>query len=308
MASSSALKRPRISVIVPALAEFSSVAAALRAFQNQTARHELEIVVLARREMNLDEADLVLVVGDSAPHEARALGVVRASGDHVVLAEDHCLPDPDWAQALLERLEEGWDGVGPSMRSGNPSSLWAQAAFVLGYGEWIPPLKSPRLPGHNAVVRRQLLLDRGDSLADELLIGSLLMRDLQRGGARFCMEPRAAMAHYDCTVVPWAVLSFLAIGSGFGAQRSNRWSLLMRLGFALAAPLVACLHWRRAFVHWRRSQPLFSPWAMVPAAVLASAWALGESIGCCLGARRVGRWVELGEINRLAHVSPSERP
>ena len=289
-----------LSVIVPALAPLGSVSGVLKALQAQTIRTEIEVIVLSRESQIWPGADRVVVVGDALLHEARALGVHCSSAAYVVLAEDHCFPEPDWAEALVLRLREGWDGVGPALRSGNPSSLWALAAFVLGYGEWIAPLSGTVLPGHNVALRRQLLVQQGESLKEKLLVGSLLLRDLRGQGARFCLEERARMAHWDCTRISWALITFLAVGSGFGAQRSLAWHPLLRATFALAAPVVAALHWRRAFRHVRR---VGLPRAcLIPALFLAAAWSLGECLGCALGTGMVARYVEWGEINRLAHA------
>lgn len=294
-----------LSVIVPALAPEASVSGVLKAFQAQTARDKMEVIVLSPHERPWPEADRVVVVGKALLHEARALGVQCATAAYVVLAEDHCFPEPDWAEALLERIREGWDGVGPALRSGNPSHGWALAAFMLGYGQWVAPLSGSILPGHNAALRRQLLIDLGESLTEKLLVGSFLMRDLQRRGARFFLEERARMRHWDCTRIPSALLTFVAVGSGFGAQRCRNWHPLKRLAFALAAPAVAGLHWRRAFRHVRRvSQPRS---CLIPALFLAFAWSLGESLGCLLGNKIVEPYVEWGEVNRLAHLENGPR-
>lgn len=290
----------KLSVIVPALARVGSVSGVLKALQAQTIRSEIEVVVLSREDQLWPGADRVVVVGNALLHEARAQGIQNSSAAYVVLAEDHCFPEPDWAEALVMRLGEGWDGVGPALRSGNPSHLWALAAFVLGYGQWVAPLSGTVLPGHNAALRRQLLVQLGEGLTEKLLVGSLLMRDLQRQGARFCLEERARMAHWDCTQIPKALLTFLAVGSGFGAQRSGGWHPVLRAIFALAAPGVAALHWLRAFRHVRR---VALPRAcLIPAFFLATAWSLGECLGCALGTRVVARYVEWGEINRLAYA------
>jgi hypothetical protein len=298
----------KISVLLPALGGLDIIQPMLKAVQAQTARDQLEIIVLAQHPAEIAGADQVIVTGQLSLHEARAEGVRAATSEFVVLGEDHCFPDPDWAARLLDRLQEGWDGVGPSLRSGNPSNLWAQAAFVLGYGEWIEPTAGRRLPGHNAVVRRSLLLELGPELATELLTGSLLMARLQDAGAKFCFEDRARMAHWDCTVVSWSLITFAAVGAGFGAQRSRKWPWWARFGFALALPAVAVLHWRRALRHLIRTRDRLSIWACFPAMALASAWALGEFLGSLAGVRLVSPYAALGEIKRLNYVGAQYNP
>jgi len=296
------MRKIELSVVIAGLAPPRAVRGVLKAMNQQTARSQIEIVVVSQHDPGWEGADLVVTRDKILLHEARALGVQRASGLYVVLAEDHCFPDPDWAEATLERLREGWDGVGPALRSGSPDNLWALASFVLGYGQWVAPLQGSILPGHNAAVRRDLLAHR-ENLAEELMVGSLLMRELASSGARFCLEERARMEHWDCSNPGWGLLSFMAAGSGFGARRSQSWHPLCKIAYALAAPLIASLHWRRAFTQIRRT---FMPSAcLLPAAALALAWGLGESLGCALGAGVVGPYAQLGEVNRLAHTEYS---
>ncbi|MGC4055921.1 MAG: hypothetical protein QM757_44495 [Paludibaculum sp.] len=39
---------------------------------------------------------VIVDVGPADLHEARALGIRFATSAYVMLAEDHCLPDPEW--------------------------------------------------------------------------------------------------------------------------------------------------------------------------------------------------------------------
>jgi hypothetical protein len=50
----------------------------------------------------------------------RAAGVQACSAPFLVFGEDHCFPEPEWAAALLSRLQEGWTGVGPLISNHNP--------------------------------------------------------------------------------------------------------------------------------------------------------------------------------------------
>ncbi len=79
------------------------------------------------------------------------------------------------------------------------------------------------------------------------------------------------------------------VGLGFGAIRTRRWSLPARLLYPLAVPAIAFLHWKRAFVHYRRAGSIsgMRPTAPATALVLALAWGLGEAAGALMGANRV---------------------
>jgi len=307
---------PRLSVIVPALAGHEAVRAVLAAFEAQTARRDIELVIVCpvREAWAANHPDATFVeTGGLSLHRARAAGIRAARAPFVMLAEDHCLPDPDWARAVLARLDEPWDAIGPVLRPGNPTSLVAQGSFLLGYGEWIAPVPPgpPRaLPGRNVVVRRQALVTLGDRLGTELLMSALLLQALQARGARFTIEPGATMRHFDSAGWITSLGIMICVGMGFGAQRSAAWPLWTRLAYALAAPAIAALHWRRALrQYWRAGRAAgLSPWSLAPAAVCAMAWGIGEAAGALAGPARAETWVSREELNKMAYVRAEDRP
>ena len=111
--------KPRISILLPAMKGFESVLAALDAWEGQTRREALEILILCPdhlgptdiQKRELTPGQILVWVGNADLHEARAMGAGKAAGEYVMLAEDHCLPDHDWTQAILDRLEGGWDAI-----------------------------------------------------------------------------------------------------------------------------------------------------------------------------------------------------
>lgn len=238
-------------------------------------------------------------------HQARALAIRRATADYVMLAEDHCPPDPSWAQAILKRIAEGWDAVGPALRSGNPATLWSQSTFLLGYGQWMRPVRggpASVLPGCNTVVRRKALLDLGPALEDGLLTGAFLLRWLRKQGCRFYLEPEAGMRHFDPSDCKGSLRELWYVGLGFGAMRTRRWPWIARALYWLGTPLTAARHWARAVTHYIRAgrQAGLNPLCLAVAALSASVWASGEAIGALKGPARVAPSVWISEIRPLA--------
>ena len=129
-----------------------------------------------------------------------------------------------WADAILPRLDEGWDAIGSRLAAGVTTDARSQAAFLLGYGEWMAPLETGPtrvLPGHNVVLRRRLLLELGDELEDLLLVGAFLVRRL-RPGRRMLVVAEAGMTHYDVTAFRRQLVVFQTVGRSFGAMRTRR--------------------------------------------------------------------------------------
>jgi len=292
------------------------VRAVLAGLHAQTRLDALEIVIVcaAREDWAARYPGAVFVeVGEASLHHARAAGVRAARAPFVMLAEDHCIPDPAWAESLIDRLDGPWDGIGPVLRSGNPTTLAAQGSFLLGYGEWIapvPPGQARALPGHNVVLRRDVLVSLGDRLADEMLVCALMLKGLRDRGARFVVEPGATMRHFDAAGWTTSMWIVFCVGSGFGAQRSASWAPWLRLPYAAASPALAALHWTRAVRQYRRvgRSAGLSLWCLASAGTLACAWGAGEAAGALLGVGRVERWVSIGELDKMSYVRPQDRP
>jgi len=296
--------KPKLSVIVPALLGYDTVLAALDSWEAQSCRDQLEILVLCPTPVGparLQSGQVVIVTGSQHLHQARCAGILQAAADYVVLAEDHCLPDRFWAQVILDRLEEGWDVVGPALRSGNPKTSWTQGSFLLGYGQWmIPIMGGPAtvLPGHNAVLRKKALLELGPELERELLVAAFLLRRLYGQGQRFYLDERATMRHFDLPDWEKNLRIFYHVGLGFGAIRSRRWPWIGRALYWLATPAIAARHSMRALTHYRRAgaQAGLRPMCLAAAFLFALAWACGESAGALMGVARVTPLVSFSEI------------
>ncbi len=301
--------KPKISILLPAMKGFESVLAALDLWEAQTRREALEILILCpddlgpteQQRMELTPGQIIVLVGSADLHEARALGTGKAVGEYVMLAEDHCLPDPDWTQAMLDRLEEGWDAIGPALRPGNRTTVWAEGSFLIGYGEWMMPIESGPteiLCGWNGIVRTQLLRQAGTALAGEMLVGAFLIRRLKSQNCRFYLEARARMRHFDPPGCSYELLLLAIVGLGFGGLRTSHWPLPARLLYPLAAPAIAFLHWKRAFIHYRRAGSAYgmSVSTLAAASLLALAWALGEAAGAVLGVNRVAPYLWRTEV------------
>jgi hypothetical protein len=294
------LTAPRISVLVPALRGLGSVRAALGSWEAQTRRAAIEVLVLcpdAAGEHALPAGVRVVDTTGLGLHEARARAVRAAHGEHVMIAEDHCLPDVDAVEHLLAALDDGWDVVVPALRSADPRTMVARSAFAIGYSQWMEPVASGErrvLPGHNTVVRRSALLAAGAELEEHLRSAAFLSRFLVSRGCRGYLAHEARMRHFDSTSWRFQVRVFVYVGVGFGAMRTRGWPRLARLLYPLAAPAAVVRHYARASRQLRRvtSWPPTRPGV----AVLAVLWGLGEGVGALLGVHRAAHALEITEI------------
>lgn len=302
---------PSLSILLPAMKGYASVAAALAAWDAQSLRSRLEIVVLCPAGLGpapgaQNPAHVVVDTGAADLHEARALGISHATAPYIMLAEDHCLPDPNWAESILARIDEGWDGVVSTLRPGTRTGAFPEGSFLIGYGEWMEPISSGPtdiMCGWNGTLRRDLLLAIDPAELRVLMrLGAFLVRLIRDNGARFFLESRARMRHFDPPGAFYECFLIFLVGLGFGAMRTRHWFPPLRLFYLFLFPAIAAAHFRRALRHFRRA-PATVHFAALPAAgVLAVFWGIGESIGAVAGLRAVSPHLWRTEVKPVTHA------
>ena len=201
----------------------------------------------------------------------------------MALVEDHCYPEPDWAEWLSLTHEQPWAGVGPAIRNANPETLTSQANMVIEYGPWLDPVEGGQhshIPGHNSCYKRDVLLQFGDLLSERLEAESVMQWELQSQGHRFAIEPRAIVRHENfARLAPSMRLRFHG-GRQFAARRAQTWTPGRRVAFALASPLIPVVRWWRCVPMATRANGGTPPWRILP----ALAWLLAcDGAGECIG-------------------------
>jgi hypothetical protein len=314
---------PAMSVILATPGDFTTIAATVRHLRRQTIAGRLELVVVARA------AD-VLSADESAFHgfwghqvvglgriisvgRANAAGIRAARGAVVALAEDHCFPEPEWAEALLQPYARGdVAAVGPVFHNANPATLVSWCDFVIGYGPWMDPGTSgdqPFLAGHNSSYRKASLLELGARLEELLEAETVLHLELRRQGHRLVLEPRARAAHTNIgRFGSWLPLQYHC-GRVFAAERARRWGWPRRAFYAAASPLIPGVRFVRAIRQFRRSaRPRPSVARLGPLLGLGlAADGLGQLFGYLSGAGRSSHQLTRFEFRRIDHVPESDR-
>jgi hypothetical protein len=251
---------PALSVILIVQDHYDPLAKTVEHLQAQTVRSQLEIVIVTKSAdaLRLNRNDFamfcgvqVVTVGEMrSVGDAYAAGVRRSSAPIVVFGEDHCYPQPDWAEWLLRDHQQPWAAVGPVVHLANPERRTAVADFLLSYGEWSEvnkPGEVEHLPGHNSSYKRALLLEYGGELENWLRAESVLHWDLRRKGCRLFLEPAAKSTHVCFTHFPSFVHVQFLVGRDFAAMRARneRWPVSRRIAFSMAAPLIPFLRLKR---------------------------------------------------------------
>ncbi len=296
----SAGNSPAMSVILATPDRYETIRQTMRHLRVQTAREQLEIVIVGPSvdELALEESELVgfagfqvIAAGVAPLAEARARGIRAASAPVVVLCEDHSYPDPGWAAALIEAHRGPWAVVGPAVRNANPRSISSWAALFMGFCAWMEPVSAgvtTGVPSHNSAYKRDLLLEYGDQLAQMLEVESLLHHDLQAKGHQLYLEPAAHIYHTNISRFASSMRELFHSGRLFGSARAryHQWTPLRRLIYTGGSPLIPLIGCRRVIQQIRRTnrERQLLPWALPAVLAGLTAHSLGEMPGYALGA------------------------
>ena len=313
---------PAMSVILATPGSYPDVARTIEHLRVQTVKDRLELVLVTTSEeqFGLDPswmADFwgyqVVPLGSfQSVAQANTAGVRRARASLVVLAEDHCFPQRDWAEALLAAHQGPWAAVGPVFINANPRTACSWADFLIGYGPWMHPRPSgpaPFLPGHNSSYKRSVLLEYGDRLGEMMEAETVLHWDLGHRGKQLYIEAAAQVVHANISRLELFLPVKFLTGRQFAGYRALRWSWAKRLAFVAGSPLIP---WVRL---WRHSRELFRPgrprevlWRVLPVLVAGLLLdGLGQMVGYLAGPGDGSHHSAEFEFQRLEHVNEEDR-
>lgn len=313
----------KLSLILAAMDSYQEIKDVLAHVERQTIRDQCEVVVvcgtlgrLNDKDGSLQNSDTLQVIEGGAEiqiHEARAIGIRASRCACVATLEDHCFPEPGWAEALLARLEEGWTGVGPVFSPANPHTSVAQAMHLVCYGQWLAPMASRAISfiaGHNSAYQRKVLIERGDRLALDMAVPSAMQVELRAQGHRLYLEGAALVRHWDAAVWQGVPVTLVALGRVIGFRRALRWGWGKKLLAGFAVPAVAGVRWLRAVTAWWRGKKRYQFSWGTPffAAIMAVQWTVAEWWGCLFAGADCLQKLNDVEHDRCRFLRPGEWP
>ena len=310
-------KTPALSVVI-VTDRFSTIDGVMDAFAAQTARAEVEMIIVLP-EANAGGFDsagssrfasvrIVAVPSIEPMPAARAAGVRAATAPVIFIGETHSFPHPDFAAAVIGAHEGPWDVVIPGIGNANPESARSWASFLLDYGYWLEGLPAGRVPNSptwNASYKRRALLELDGLLDGALSSGDELPAALRGRGSSFYFHPDARIGHVNLEARGWLDERFLS-GLVVGANRARRWSLPRRLAYFMASPLIPFVLLYRNVPSLRqlygiRALPSWSGPVLFAAAFIRSA---GEAFGYLRGLPpEAASRMEDYELRKMSYVT-----
>jgi GT2 family glycosyltransferase len=310
-----------MSVVISTPDTFEAIRKTVSHLREQTVRDSLEIVVVAasREKLAMDEGELsvfashqVVELGEVASvAAANTAGVRHARAPIVAFAEDHCFPEPDWAERLIAAYDGPWVAVGPAVRNANPRTAVSWADLFIGYDPWLEPIEAHEvefLPGHNSSYLREVLLAYGERLESMLDAETVLHWDLRAQGHRLFLESAARVAHTNFSLwSSWIPAQFFN-GRLFAATRVRQMSAAKRWVYVLGSPLIPLVRLARVSSP-RRSRALLGPYLRcLPVLVVGLMLdGIGQMLGYAFGVANAVEEVAKIEANRARHITEQDR-
>jgi len=312
---------PRLSVILATRGRFATLARTVGHLRRQTIRDQLELVLVTptRTGLELDESAVagfaavrVVEVGEfRSVGRSNAAGVRAAAAPVVALGEDHCFPEPEWAERLVAAHREPWAAVGPGVRNANPGSAVSWADLLIAYGHWLVPSPSREadyLPGHNSSYKRDALLAFGDRLDALMEVETLLHWELRARGHRLWLETSARVAHTNFSRwSPWLRAHFHH-GRVFASARGRSRSLAWRALYAAGSQFIPAVRFARLWRHLPSAEIRRRCLRVLPTLVVGLVVdALGQLIGYAAGSGGSARHVAEFEVERYRFLRRADR-
>ena len=280
---------------------YSTIRRVLASLRSQTARTDIELVLVMPRGPHEDDDGVSLegvfnsvkMVEVTSVHPmpaARAAGIRAAAAPIIFLGETHSFPAPTFFEALLEAHEGEWDIVVPGISNANPENSLSWASFLIDYGTWLSSLPEGVAAGGptwNVAYRKSILEEADARLELAMEHGDEMAEWLRGRGVRVYFQPRAHLEHANVSMARWWVEQRFLCGVLVANARRNRWSVARRLVYVAGSPVIPFLiayRLRGAIASLRSTGALRTGIiaALFAGAVVRTA---GEVVGYLLGAR-----------------------
>ena len=219
--------------------------------------------------------------------ELRALGVANAQGTIIALTEDHCIPNPDWCERILQAHIRSYGAVGGAVEKAPPDTALNWALYLSDYARYMNSRSagySSELTDCNVSYKRSAL----DAIAgvwslefhEPAVHGALLAK-----GQSLWFSPDIIVYQRRSARFREAIRERYIFGRLFGSGRADAVTMPRRFFYGTISILLPALLVGRVARHvFRRQRHVGIFLRSLPALiVLNSVWACGEFVGYLTG-------------------------
>ncbi|MDX1394427.1 MAG: glycosyltransferase [Gemmatimonadota bacterium] len=222
-------------------------------------------------------------VGQRTPLELASRAVGEASGELVLLTEDHCVPAPSWVSAMVAAQAEDRAVVGGAVEplEGTTTADWA--FYLVDYYRYMPPVgagPSPTLTVCNASYRADRLRVI-ESTWSEIFHETAINDELASRFGMLWLEPSARVGMRRHVRFRDALYERYAFGRLFGCTRLSFLPAWRRFYYVVLAPALPAILFSRMWRASSRSRETRRRFRRAAAhvAALVVAWSWGEWLG-----------------------------
>ena len=142
----------------------------LDVLRKQEGSHKYEVIIADRRndavsetiQKDYPEVTLLAAEEETTLTELRTRALERASGDIIIVTEDHCVPSSNWLQSFQQAFEQApasTAAVGGCVENGVDETSLDWATFFCEYSFFLSPVQdgsSDSLPGMNVAYKKDV--------------------------------------------------------------------------------------------------------------------------------------------------------
>jgi GT2 family glycosyltransferase len=286
---------PKFSVIIASVNGLPFIAECLASLQKQRGDFEAEIVVVDSTDektrehiaSNFPAVRLIELEGRPGIPEMRSIGMKAATGDYLVITEDHCIAPENWLKEISRAHMAGYAVVGGGVENGSCSRLVDWAVFLCEYSSFMPPIEAGEvefLAGNNVSYSRAAIARVDEHVRNDFW-EYFLQAELKQQGVKFLSVPAVEIIHKK----EFGFFYFLAqrfhYSRSFAAMRRKRSTVSRQLIYLAYMPVsIFHLTWRivtnvRRKRKYRKELFLSFPFL----AMFMCSYACGELVGQLFG-------------------------
>lgn len=289
-------KQPHISVVIASINGRKYLERCLAALAVQQGTVPAEVIVAdcvgpsVADYVRQEHPDVKLIAFDepkSVP-DLRAAGILVATGEIIAITEDHCIPEPDWYEAMSASHERHDNpAIGGAVDNAATDHIIDWAVFFCEYSNFISPVDDGivhDLPGPNVSYKRGALMEL-EEMIREGYWETFLHWKLESEGFQLRSDPTVRVLHKKDFRFWSFFLERFHYARAFAGTRNESIPLSKRLFYLAFSPALPPMLIRRIWKRvWKRRRHLREFAAALPIILLFMvAWACGEFTGYAIG-------------------------
>jgi glycosyltransferase involved in cell wall biosynthesis len=218
----------------------------------------------------------------------RAAGMRAATGDFLVVTEDHCIAPENWFEEIRKAHAAGFAVVGGAVENGATARLIDWAVFLCEYSGFMLPIHDGEanfVAGNNVSYARAVIEPIDESIKRDFW-EYFLQAEMKRKNVRFFSSPAITVSHKKEFGFFYFLSQRFHYSRSFAAMRrekSNLWQQLFYVAYAPVSPFH--LTWRvvkNVFRKKRHRKELILSFPLL--AIFMCSYAVGELAGQLFGA------------------------